>query len=113
MTKLELSALQRTGGGRLTALFALWRQRRHAAVVSRELLKLHSRIAARYPDLKGRALYRQIVMVRSSTDLASADRMLMRAEQSFAAWPAQRDLTFADVVHYLAVEEFLAAHHEA
>ena len=113
MTKLELSALQRTGGGQLTALFALWRQRRHAAVVSRELLKLHSRIAARYPDLKGRALYRQIVMVRSSTDLASADRMLMRAEQSFAAWPAQRDLTFADVVHYLAVEEFFASHGEA
>ena len=39
--------------------------------------------------------------------------MLTRAEQSFAAWPSQRDLTFADVVHYLAVEEFFASHGEA
>jgi hypothetical protein len=39
--------------------------------------------------------------------------MLRRAQHSFAAWPTQRDLRFADVVHYLAIEEFLAAHPEA
>jgi YHS domain-containing protein len=98
--------------GLLATPLALWRQSRHAAAVSRQLLKLHSFVAERHPDLKGRALYRQIVMVRSGADIVSADRMLNRAEQSFAQWPAQRDLRFADVVHYLAVEEFLAAHGE-
>ncbi len=87
-------------------------ERRHAGAVSRQLLKLHSFVAERHPDLKGRALYRQIVMVRSGADIASAERMLNRAEQSFAQWPAQRELTFADVVHCLAVEEFFAAHGE-
>ena len=96
----------------LATPLALWRQRHHAAAVSRQLLKLHSFVAERHPDLKGRALYRQIVMVRSGADIATAERMLNRAEQSFAQWPAQRDLTFADVVHCLAVEEFFAAHGE-
>jgi len=99
MTKQEMSALKRGGGGLLATQIALWRQRRHAAAVSRELLKLHSCVAERHPDLNGLALYRQIVMVRAGADPASADRMLTRAEQSFAAWPSQRDLTFADVVH--------------
>jgi hypothetical protein len=98
--------------GLLATSLTLWRQSRHAATVSRQLLKLHSFVAARHPDLKGRALYRQIVMVRSGADIASAERMLNRAEQSFAQWPAQRDLRFADVVHCLAVEEFFAAHGE-
>jgi len=95
---------------RLATPFTLWRQSRHAATVSRELLKLHRFVAQRHPDLKGRPLYRHIVMVRTSADMETADSMLARAEESFASWPAQRDLKFADVVHYLAIEEFLAAH---
>ncbi len=38
--------------------------------------------------------------------------MLRRAEESFAAWPARGDLKSPDFVHYLAIEEFLAAHPE-
>jgi hypothetical protein len=106
-----MNLLERTLGP-LAKPFTIWRQSRHAKAVSHELLKLHRSVAERHPNLRGPTLYRQIVMVRSRADMATADRLLKRAEESFAAWPTQRDLRFADVVHYLAIEEFLAAHPE-
>lgn len=95
---------------RVATPFALWRQRRHAAGVSLELLKLLRFVAQRNPGLRGRMLYRRIVMLRLHADQATADRLLECAEESFASWPTPRDLKFADVVHWLAIEEFLAAH---
>jgi len=98
--------------GPLAKPITIWRQSRHAKSVSHELLELHRSVAERHPNLRGRPLYRQIVMTRSRADTATADRTLRRAEESFAAWPTERDLKFADVVHYLAIEEFLTAHPE-
>jgi hypothetical protein len=43
-------------------------------------------------------------------DPESAEALLERAEESFAAWPARRTLRFRDVVHLIAVSEFLASH---
>ena len=98
--------------GPLAKPITIWRQSRHARAVSHELLELHRSVTHRHPYLRGRTLYRQIVMARSRADTATADRLLRRAEESFATWPTQRDLKFADVVHYLAIEEFLAGHPE-
>jgi hypothetical protein len=106
-----MNLLERTLGP-LAKPITAWRQSRHAKAVSHELLNLHRFVAERHPNLRGRPLYRQIVMLRSRADMATADRLLRCAEESFAAWPTQRDLKFADVVHYLAIEEFLAAHPE-
>ena len=93
----------------LAGLFP-WRERRFARQVSRELLKLYGIVAASHPKLRGRDLYRKIVIARTRSDEASAEALLDQAEESFAAWPTRRDLKFVDVVHFVAVSEFLASH---
>ena len=80
---------------------------RYVAQVTRELLKLHWVVSACHPDLPRRDIYRKIVMAHAGCDDYEADSLLRRAEQSFATWPTERELTFADVVHYLAVSEYL------
>jgi hypothetical protein len=45
-------------------------------------------------------------------DPDSADALLDQAEESYASWPTPRTLTFCDVVHFIAVSEFLASHGE-
>jgi YHS domain-containing protein len=86
------------------------RERRFAKRVSRDLLALYRTESARDPRLRGRDLYRTIVMTRMRADPDSADALLDQAEESYAAWPTRRPLRFRDVVHFLAVSEFLASH---
>jgi len=83
------------------------RESRHVAAITRELLKLHRIVSAGDPGLARRDIYRKVVMARTGADPDEADSLLRRAEQSFATWPKTRELTFADVVHYLAVWEYL------
>ncbi len=88
-------------------------ERRFARRISRELTLQYWTITASYPELRGRDLYRQIVAARRLIDLETADCLIKRAESSFASWPVQRDLRFRDVVHFIAVSEYLAAHGES
>lgn len=90
--------------------FLAWREKRFAVRISGELLKLHAIVSSRHPNLAGRDLYRQIVAVHTGSDAASIDAVLEGAEQSFADWPAGRDLKFCDIVNYLAASEFFASH---
>jgi hypothetical protein len=83
---------------------------RFATRVSDDLLALHRAVVTRHPGLRGRDLYRKIVIARTQTDPASAEVLLDQAEESFAAWPAERPLRFSDVVHAIAISEFLASH---
>ena len=90
-------------------LFVGWRERHHAARTSRQLLKLHRKLAAAHPGLSKQQLYRLIVMARLGSTAQAADAVLSRAAESFATWPVERALTFRDVVHYLAVSDYLGA----
>jgi transposase-like protein len=90
-----------------------WQEKHHAAKTSRELLKLYEKVAAARPSLGKQELYRHIVMARLGGTLAAADAVLARATESFATWPVERALTFRDVVHYLAVSDYLATNAEA
>jgi len=93
----------------LGPLFVGWQEKHHAAKTSRELLKLREAIVAARPGLKKEDLYRQVVMARLRVTLAAADAVLDRATESFATWPTERPLTFRDIVHYLAVSEYLGS----
>jgi YHS domain-containing protein len=93
----------------LYALLRAWRERRFARLCCRELLRLHKSIAARHPELAGDRLYRQVVAARIGGDPGAADAVIERAARSYAIWPVERALTFRDVVHYLAVSEFMAS----
>jgi len=100
------------GPGPFSWLLA-WRERRFAARCARELLKLHQGLSTRYPELKGKSLYRRVVAARLHDDDLAAEAVLQHAEQSFAIWPVERALNFRDVVHYLAVSQFMALHGDA
>jgi hypothetical protein len=100
-----------TAAGPFTWLLA-WRERRFAATCAREMVRLHRELSIRFPELKGLGLYHRVVAARTGNATA-ADAVLERAEQSFAIWPVERALTFRDVVHYLAVSEFIATHSHA
>jgi transposase-like protein len=94
----------------LGPLYVGWQERQHAARTSRELLQLYRKVAAERPGLRREDLYRQVVLARlGGGTRASADEILDRATESFATWPAERPLTFRDVVHYFAVSEYLAS----
>jgi hypothetical protein len=87
-----------------------WAEQRFARRVSNELLDLYRTVSAKNARLRGRDLYRAIVMARERTGPKSAEALLDQAEESYATWPTSRALMFSDVVHYIAVSEFLASH---
>ncbi|HEX7156649.1 MAG TPA: hypothetical protein VF229_05495, partial [Burkholderiaceae bacterium] len=93
----------------MSPLFS-WFEMRHAAKTSREMLRLYKQVSARNPALSGRPLYLEVVMARTGWDSATANELLEHAQDSFASWPAETELTFRDVVHYFAVSDFLASH---
>jgi hypothetical protein len=96
--------------GMIESWLLSWREGRHATRTSRELLALYRSVSAEHPELASREQYKLMVMARNGCDAASANDVLECAEESFAAWPSRRNLTLCDVVHYLAVNEFLALH---
>ncbi len=90
-----------------------WRERHFAVTCCREMVKLYRQVATSHPQLSGMDLYRQVVMARAGVDSTAADAMLERTRESFAEWPVPRALNFRDVVHYLAVSEFVATHSQS
>lgn len=103
----DMQALADTPG-RFSWLLA-WRERRFAAACARSMLKQLRDLASHHPELTGPPLYRRVVAARLGSEMA-AEAVLQHAIQSFAIWPVERALNFRDVVHYLAVSEFVATH---
>jgi transposase-like protein len=95
-------------------LLAGWREKHHAAKTSKEMLELYRSLAAAGSARVGnkQQLYRHVVMARLGVNPAAADKVLARATESFATWPVERALTFRDVVHYLAVADYLASNND-
>jgi YHS domain-containing protein len=100
----------RTEARGLFALLLAWRERRFAAACCREMLRLHGAAVAADRGLTGPGLYRRVLTMRRGADPATVDDVLRNAEQSFAIWPVARALKFRDVVHYLAVSEFVSSY---
>ena len=104
-------AAARSGiGGLFGALFLPWSERRHTARTARTVLERFRSVAARHPELGSREHYRLVVMEHARCNAVKADGILSRAEESYAHWPADRDLNLCDVAHYLSVSEFLTTH---
>jgi hypothetical protein len=88
-------------------LVAAWRELRFARKAARLAAALYQKLRKERPELTGRALYLAFVCERNSVGASAAQVVLQRAEASFAAWPADRDLIFRDVVQYLVISEYL------
>jgi hypothetical protein len=87
-----------------------WRERRFAAALCHELLREYEGVVARCPDLPRLEVYRRVVAAYTLADDAFVAATLRRAQESFASWPAERNVTLRDVAHGLAVSEFLTSH---
>lgn len=85
-----------------------FQEQQFARRVTREIFELRRRVEQARPGLAGLELLRLVVMVRCKVDPAGAQKLLLEAEESFAAWPTPRELDFADVVHLLAIREYHA-----
>ncbi len=102
---------QRSGlRGQLAEWQLAWRERQHAARVSKELLALYRATAAHHPELARQELYQRVVMQRTGCDSSAAQAILESAQEGYADWPARHELTLCDLVHYLSATEFLATH---
>jgi hypothetical protein len=97
---------------RVKALFQGWRlarrESRQIKDINRVLLAMFRDIASAQPLLSDRERFNKLVMLRNGCDETAAYEILRIAEESYAAWPQERELTLCDVIHYLAVREFHA-----
>jgi YHS domain-containing protein len=85
-------------------------QGRFARRVSRELQTLHGSVAQAHPTLHGLDLYRRVIMERMGIDQEGADNLLRKTDENFAWWPTTRAITFIDVVHMIALQEYHAVY---
>jgi hypothetical protein len=95
---------------RLPRAVSMVAEKWYARRASRELLEWYRRVRDEEPQLSGATLYQQVIVRRSGLDVKAALGILRRAEQSFCAWPSDRDLRFRDVVLYVIIDEYLRSH---
>lgn len=85
----------------------IWYARR----IGREMLLSYLRVRQNEPGLHGLALYERVLAERG-LDLNAITEVIASAQESFCMWPVTRDLRFQDLVHYVAVTNYLRAHPE-
>ena len=82
-------------------------ERRYARRVSLEALEAYRRVHAQHPDLRGKALYGEVIVSQGLMNAGTAEALILAAQQSFSDWPIARDLRFQDVVHYMVYEAYM------
>jgi hypothetical protein len=83
------------------------RERQHVKRTCRDCLALYRQVEAQRANTTAAERYAHVIASRTGADANGVNTILRRAEESFAAWPNERPLTFRDVVQYLAVTERL------
>ena len=89
----------------LSDILEAWGDTRFAQSESHRALSLYRRVKRDRPDLNHRELYSEVVARCAGASPEEARSTVRHAEESFAAWPAGRDVRFRDVVTYIIVDE--------
>ena len=89
---------------------AAWRELRFAKQAGHRALACLQQLQVDQPALSDRPLYEAFACTYGKIDGAAARTILRRAEESFAAWPNERDLILRDVVQYMIILDYLATH---
>ena len=92
-------------------MFLAIKEKRFAKRMVKHLLKSHSVVSAKRPDLSGKALYREVLLHSQQVDLSHVDEFLRQAEDSVDLWTAgaKEGLGFREIVHNLVLTEYLKA----
>ena len=88
-------------------LFNARAERHYAKQASAQLLELFRQERHDHPELNAKSLYKNVVARRLGPQAGRAGELVRRAEESFTDWPADRELRFRDVVHYLIFDEYV------
>ena len=89
------------------AVFKAWTERNYARRTSTDILGTYQIISAEHPELTGEARYEMVIARHANLDPADARSVVRSAEQSFAAWPVDRNVQFQDVVLYYVIDKYL------
>lgn len=81
--------------------------RRFARSEWRRALKLHGEVSEERTELRGCALYQEVVRRCLGRHPEPATGIVQRADDSFATRPAARDVRFRDVVTYIVIHDFI------
>ncbi|MBS0394748.1 MAG: hypothetical protein JSR54_08985 [Proteobacteria bacterium] len=103
----DVSATSPGSGRWYGTLLRAWRDRRYAYAECRGALQIYGTVVDECPYMRGRMLYHEIIRRCVGEDLDRAVEIVRRAEDSFAAWPAAREVRFRDVVSYVIVDELM------
>jgi len=85
-------------------------ERQYVRRESRNVLATYVSVRAENPALTGKVLYEEVVTTWTGGSTEAARALVRVAEQSFAVWPSERELTFRDVVHALCFERLSKMH---
>ncbi len=91
----------------LAEIWQTWHDKRFVRSECKKALSCFRGVRSDQPGMAKRDLYREVVTRCLGSGPDRAIRIVRRAEQSYAAWPAGRDVRFRDVVTYVLVEECL------
>jgi hypothetical protein len=91
-------------------MFLAIKQRRFAKRIVRKLLKSHSTISTKNPDLSGEPLYREVLLQSSLVDSSLVDEILWQAEDSVDEWTthSEKALGFRQVAHFVVLSLYRA-----
>lgn len=62
------------------------------------------------PHACGDAPYRRVLPDALGLDPDAVESVLLRAQESYCAWPVERSLRFRDIVRYTVTESYLRSH---
>ncbi len=89
--------------------FSGWAQRRYARRACDEILVIYHEERRNHPELSGKLLYARIAARRSGGSDETGLRIVRQAEESFADWRYEREVTLRDVAAYLIIDAYLKA----
>jgi hypothetical protein len=89
---------------------AALRERQQIRRVCVDSLRLYRQVEVEMPDSSRMERYMQVVERRTSSDPRAAAKIMRLVREGFAQWPAERPLSFRDVVQIIAVTDCLTMH---
>jgi hypothetical protein len=100
-------------GGTLPLWFPALRERRFARRFIRQLLRSYSHVHGANSDLRGRALYREVLLHSKVVGPTEVDQVLLDADNSVDEWtaPGREALGFREVAHFALVSRHRALGH--
>lgn len=89
------------------SIFVGWAERCFARRACRKLLTIYRQERRAHPQLTGKALYARIAARQWHTDDDAGHTIVRQAEESFADWRFERDVTLRDIAAYLVIGAYL------